>query len=111
MTFEDATFSVIFDKGMLDAFFSNTEDSCADNNNVRKYLAEGFRVLQPLGRFLIISTNNDTDLVLPYVYEEDWEVDHFALEVDNAGRYCTGGRAKGCKTLYTMYVLTKSETP
>eukprot|EP00667_Euglena_gracilis_P025659 EG_transcript_30281 len=107
MTFTDASFSVIFDKGMLDAFFSNTEDERGTNANVQRYVVEAYRVLKPGGRFIIISTNNDTDLVRPYLYDQDWDVACQPLEVDRLGEHCTGRRVKGPRTLYTLYHLTK----
>eukprot|EP00669_Euglena_mutabilis_P003301 TRINITY_DN14248_c0_g1_i1.p1 TRINITY_DN14248_c0_g1~~TRINITY_DN14248_c0_g1_i1.p1 ORF type:complete len:238 (+),score=47.43 TRINITY_DN14248_c0_g1_i1:22-714(+) len=107
MTFQDGSFTVIFDKGMLDAFFSNAEPEEGTNPNVQKYVAEAYRVLCPGGRFIVISTNNDADLVCQYFYDQDWDVAHEPLEIDNKGACCVGGRRKGPRTLYTLYALTK----
>uniref|UniRef100_A0A8W7PD81 Methyltransferase type 11 domain-containing protein n=1 Tax=Anopheles coluzzii TaxID=1518534 RepID=A0A8W7PD81_ANOCL len=53
MTFPNETFSVVLDKGTLDALF--TDESTSVVTMVRNYFAEIGRVLRPAGRYVCIS--------------------------------------------------------
>lgn len=53
MTFENESYSVVLDKGTLDAMMSEESDSV--NDMVRNYFAEVARVLKPMGRFVCVS--------------------------------------------------------
>ncbi|XP_041780407.1 eEF1A lysine and N-terminal methyltransferase homolog [Anopheles merus] len=53
MTFPNETFSVVLDKGTLDALF--TDESTTVVTMVRNYFAEIGRVLRPAGRYVCIS--------------------------------------------------------
>lgn len=53
MTFENESFSVLLDKGTLDAMMSEESDSAKET--IHKYFSEVQRVLKNGGRFLIIS--------------------------------------------------------
>lgn len=53
MTFENDSFSVVLDKGTLDAMMSEESDSL--NEMIQKYFSEIQRVLKPMGRYVCIS--------------------------------------------------------
>jgi SAM-dependent methyltransferase len=53
MTFADESFSVVLDKGTLDALL--TDNSASVANTVEKYFTEIARVLKPSGRYICIS--------------------------------------------------------
>ena len=57
MTYADAQFDCILDKGTLDAIFSNTDDKTVQN--VDRMFAEIERVLKIAGRYLCISLAQD----------------------------------------------------
>lgn len=53
MSFDNESYSVVLDKGTLDAMMS--EESDALNEMIQKYFSEVTRVLKPMGRFVIVS--------------------------------------------------------
>jgi len=74
MDFADSSFSVIFDKGTLDALLSGY---CEDR--VTLMLQETYRVLKPNGKFLLIS-GNDSSVLNPHLYAFDWAVERVSVE-------------------------------
>jgi len=70
MTFEDSSFSIVFDKGTTDALLSGGE---SDHIKIEEMMSEIFRVLQSGGIFVLI-TGNDSTVVHPYLYTQDWNV-------------------------------------
>ena len=57
MSFEDSSFSVVLDKGTLDALFTDTEDSTVAK--VEQMWAEIGRVLSIGGRYICVSLAQD----------------------------------------------------
>lgn len=53
MSFGNESFSVVLDKGTLDAMMSEESDSL--NETIQKYFSEVTRVLKPMGRFVCVS--------------------------------------------------------
>ena len=53
MSFDNESFSVVLDKGTLDAMMS--EESDAVNKMISKYFSEIMRVLKPMGRYVCVS--------------------------------------------------------
>lgn len=72
MTFENEEFSVVIDKGTLDALMPNNDDNTVDN--IRKYFSEIKRVLKSGGRYICISLLQEHILrfVLDYFPSNDF---------------------------------------
>lgn len=102
LPFRDSCFDLVLDKGCLDAFLSTGKEETGENENLRLFLREIFRVLrkpksndkqktesekdkESTGQFLIVS-GNDIFLTEPYFIELDWKI-----EVIHFNNYIPGG--------------------
>ena len=101
MPYEDETYDVVLDKGMLDAVLSHGEVETGENELVKKVNSEVYRVLKTGGYYIIVS-GMDSFLTMPYFLgdeEVDWDVSHHSFK----------SRSPSNKTLRTLffYILKK----
>ena len=85
MTFEDATFDSVVDKGTLDAIYSSTDDETV--KMIEKMFDEITRVLKVAGRYICITLAQDHILEKLLLYfESGWlvRVHKVKLETDEA---------------------------
>lgn len=101
MPYEDGSWDVVLDKGMLDAVLSHGEVETGDNDLVQRVNREVYRVLKDRGLYLIIS-GMDSFLTMPYFAGDElvnWDVSVHSFQ----------SRSPSLKTLRTLffYVLRK----
>lgn len=105
MPYEDESFDVVLDKGMLDAVLSHGEVETGESELVQKVNREVFRVLKTGGSYLVVS-GMDHFITMPYFLgdeETSWDVSHHSFQ----------SRSPSNKTLRTLffYVLRKEALP
>lgn len=104
MTYDDATFDCVIDKGTLDAIYSNTDDATVQK--VDRMFQEVGRVLKIAGRYLCITLAQDHILqkLLQYFNESDW-----LLRVHQVllGRNDAEGSGLGGALPVFVFVMTK----
>lgn len=105
MPYEDETFDVVLDKGMLDAVLSHGEVETGESELVQKVNREVYRVLKTGGWYLVVS-GMDHFITMPYFLgdeETSWDVSHHSFQ----------SRSPSNKTLRTLffYVLRKEDLP
>ncbi|ETN61319.1 CGI-01 protein [Anopheles darlingi] len=105
MTFPDETFSVVLDKGTLDALF--TDDSETVLTTIRKYFSEIRRVLRTGGRYVCISLLQEH--ILREVVDH-FPANHFMLRIvrcPEAGSRQQGEDGGGSSLVVFAVVATK----
>ncbi len=86
--FEDNTFDVVLDKGMLDALLSHGRNETGDDEFVIALQREIFRVLKPGGKWLIVS-GNDQFITWPYICGDEnvtWDANYTSFRIENKTR-------------------------
>jgi ubiquinone/menaquinone biosynthesis C-methylase UbiE len=103
MNFPDRIFDYVLDKGTADALFSGP-DAQLENAKVQALFKEVHRVLREEGTFLLIS-GNDSNTLLPYLYEMDWSVEMKPIHRVQSKRARAG---EFSKLSIFLYVLRKA---
>lgn len=101
MEYPQDHFDIVLDKGMLDAVLSHGRIETGEDVVVQKVLSEVYRVLKPGGVYMIFS-GNDSFIVNPYLYGEDFDWD---LKVDRFTVKRPDNKS-GKRTVF-YYLLTK----
>lgn len=86
--FEDNSFDVVLDKGMLDALLSHGRNETGDDEFVIALQREIFRVLKPGGKWLIVS-GNDQFITWPYICGDEnvtWDANYTSFRIENKTR-------------------------
>lgn len=101
MPYEDASWDVVLDKGMLDAVLSHGDVETGDNLLVQRVNREVYRVLKE-GSFYLIVSGMDSFLTMPYFVGDEqvnWDVSMITFQ----------SRSPSLNTLRTLffYVLKK----
>lgn len=101
MPYEDETWDIVLDKGMLDAVLSHGEVETGESELVKQVNREVYRTLKTGGWYLIVS-GMDHFITMPYFLgdeETSWDVSHHSFQ----------SRSPSNKTLRTLffYVLKK----
>lgn len=104
MPYDEETYDVVLDKGMLDAVLSHGEVETGENELVKKVNSEVYRVLKTGGYYIIVS-GMDSFLTMPYFLGDEnvnWDVSHHSFQ----------SRSPSNKTLRTLFFyILKKEAP